>query len=60
MKKLLKQLLLRSWLIPVTYLVVIKYRINETYPNVYMFSLLGILIGIFLYDRYKVRKKKKA
>ncbi|MFV0547084.1 MAG: hypothetical protein ACK5ND_13080 [Bacteroides sp.] len=58
MKKLLKQLLLRSWLIPVTYLVVIKYRINETYPNVYMFSLLGILIGMFLYDRYKVRKKK--
>jgi hypothetical protein len=58
-KNILKKNLLRIWLIPATYLVVCKMKLNEKYPDVFIFTILGILAVIFIYRFIKEKREAK-
>lgn len=57
MKRILIILLKRIWILPATYLLIFKLRINEKYPNTFMFVMLVFTILLLAYDFYKNRIK---
>lgn len=57
MKRVLIILLKRIWILPATYLFIYKMRINEKYPNTFMFAMLVFTILLLAYDFYKNRNK---
>lgn len=59
MKRILIILLKRIWILPATYLLIYKLRINEKYPNTFMLAMLVFTILLLVYDFYKNRDKTK-
>jgi hypothetical protein len=58
MKNILKQILLRIWLIPATYLVVYKMKLNEKYPITIYFSLVPFAPSCF--DTFYIARQSES
>jgi hypothetical protein len=47
----------RVWILPATYLLIYKMRVNERYPNAFMIAMSVLVILMLTYDFYKDRKR---
>ena len=55
MKRALIIILKRIWILPATYLLIYKMRINEEYPNTFMLIMLVFTMLLLVCDFYKNR-----
>lgn len=53
MKHVLIIVLRRIWILPASYLLIYKMRVNEEYPNTFMLVMLVLTVLLLVYDFYK-------